>query len=221
MTRGDSVSAGPHRSKQAGSGASSVAGVVLCGGESRRMGRPKPWLPFGRQTLLQRVVDILTPVTERVVVVAAPGQELPPLPEAVTVLRDVVPRRGPLGGLATAFEALCGTVRWAFVTGCDTPLLRPELVRLLLEEAAAGNTAIVMPADGTRLHPLCAVYDVAATLPHVVRLLTAERLRPVFLTESCRTLRMPLERLRCADPELDSFCNANTPEAYEAVLQRA
>ena len=59
-----------------------VAGVVLCGGRSSRMGRPKAWLPFGRELMLPRVVRLLGEAVGPVAVVAAPGQDLPPLPEA-------------------------------------------------------------------------------------------------------------------------------------------
>src|SRR5947199_85155 len=36
-----------------------VAGVVLCGGQSSRMGRPKAWLPFAGELMLPRVVRLL------------------------------------------------------------------------------------------------------------------------------------------------------------------
>ena len=65
-----------------------VGGIVLCGGESRRMGRAKAWLPFGDETMLQRVVRLLTENVHPLVVVAAPGQELPTIPTEVTVVRD-------------------------------------------------------------------------------------------------------------------------------------
>ena len=48
--------------------------VVLCGGESRRMGRPKAWLPFGPELMLQRVVRLVGTVARPIVVVAAPGR---------------------------------------------------------------------------------------------------------------------------------------------------
>ncbi|MGZ6054814.1 MAG: molybdenum cofactor guanylyltransferase, partial [Isosphaeraceae bacterium] len=56
-----------------------VGAVILCGGESRRMGQPKAWLPFGPERMLQRVVRLVSTVTGPIVVVAAPGQELPSL----------------------------------------------------------------------------------------------------------------------------------------------
>ena len=58
-----------------------TGGIVLCGGRSSRMGRPKAWLPFGGELMLPRIVRILREVVEPVVVVAASDQEVPPLPE--------------------------------------------------------------------------------------------------------------------------------------------
>jgi molybdenum cofactor guanylyltransferase len=66
-----------------------LGAVVLCGGESRRMGVPKAWLPFGPERLLQWVVRLVG-VVSRPIVVAAPGQELPELPTGVSIVRDPV-----------------------------------------------------------------------------------------------------------------------------------
>ena len=65
-----------------------LAGVVLCGGESSRMGSPKAWLDFGGEPLLARVVRVVSEAASPVLVVAAPGQDLPALSEDVTVVRD-------------------------------------------------------------------------------------------------------------------------------------
>ena len=71
-----------------------LGAVVLCGGESRRMGRPKAWLPFGPELMLQRVVRLVGTVARPIVVVAAPGQDLPELPAGVSIVtrRDLWPR---------------------------------------------------------------------------------------------------------------------------------
>ena len=84
------------------------AGIVLCGGRSSRMGRPKAWLPFGVETMLQRVVRILREVVEPVVVVAAPNQDVPALPAGVEIVHDEVEGKGPLAGLAAGLAALEG-----------------------------------------------------------------------------------------------------------------
>src|SRR5271170_2062710 len=105
-----------------------VGGIVLCGGQSRRMGTSKAWLAFAGETLLQRIVRLLSEVVQPIVVVAAAGQELPPLPSDVVTIHDLVPDLGPLQGLADGLAALMGRAEAAFVSSCDTPLLRPQFV---------------------------------------------------------------------------------------------
>src|SRR5438034_1928815 len=86
----------------------SVGGVVLCGGRSQRMGRPKAWLPFGGELMLPRVVRLLGQVVQPIVVVAAPEQDVPPVPPDVAIVRDEGRGRGPLQGLAAGLAALGG-----------------------------------------------------------------------------------------------------------------
>src|SRR5579871_383742 len=96
-----------------------VGGVVLCGGQSSRMGRPKVWLPFGEELMLPRVVRLLREVVAPIVVVAAPGQDLPPLPRDVEIGRDTQRGRGPLQGLVAGLEALRDRVDFVYLSSCD------------------------------------------------------------------------------------------------------
>src|SRR5438067_7908228 len=105
-----------------------TGGIVLCGGRSSRMGRPKAWLPFGGELMLPRVVRVLREVVEPVVVVTAPGQDVPPLPAGAEVVRDEVEGKGPLGGLAAGLAALGGRADAAYLSSCDVPFLRAEFV---------------------------------------------------------------------------------------------
>jgi molybdopterin-guanine dinucleotide biosynthesis protein A len=111
-----------------------TAGIVLCGGRSSRMGRPKAWLPFGGELMLQRVVKVVGEAADRgpIVVVAAPGQDVPPLPDGAALVRDEVEGRGPLGGLAAGLTALEGTADVVYLSSCDVPLLKPEFVRRVI-----------------------------------------------------------------------------------------
>src|SRR5262245_27673434 len=118
-------------------------GIVLCGGKSSRMGRPKATLPFGPELMLQRVVRLLGEVVEPIVVVAAPGQELPPLPADVQIARDEREGRGPLEGLSAGLATIAGRAHAAYVTSCDVPLLVPAFVRRLID--LLGKHEIVVP----------------------------------------------------------------------------
>jgi molybdopterin-guanine dinucleotide biosynthesis protein A len=193
------------------------AGIVLCGGKSTRMGSSKALLPFGSETMLQRVVRLLGEVVGPIVVVAAVDQELPALPRDVIVTRDEHEARGPLEGLRAGLKALAPDVDRAYVTSCDVPLLVPLFVRQMLD-LSSGYDVAVMEIDGFT-HPLSAVYR-RTTLPFVEDLLAQDRLRPAFLFEAVKTRRVQPEEMT-ADPELRTLRNLNTRDDYERALVEA
>jgi molybdenum cofactor guanylyltransferase len=190
------------------------AGIVLCGGKSTRMGASKALLPFGPETMLQRVVRLLADVVGPIVAVAAADQELPPLPNDVIVTRDEREGRGPLEGLRAGLKALPDDVGAAYVTSCDVPLLVPAFVTQMFE-LAGGYDVAVMDIDGFP-HPLSAVYR-RSTLAIVEDLLSKDRLRPVFLFDAVKTRRVRPEEMT-ADPALRTLRNLNTRDDYERAL---
>ncbi len=196
----------------------STGGIVICGGKSRRMGRPKVTLPFGPELMLPRVVRLVAEAVEHVAVVAAAGQELPALPREVPIRYDRQPERGPLEGIAVGLAALRGRAEAAFVTGCDVPLLVPAFVRRMIELAAGFDVAV--PHVGGYDEPLSAVYR-TSVLPQIEALLAAGRLRPVFLFDEVRTRRVAPEELTGVDPDLQSLANVNTLADYRIALTRA
>src|SRR6516164_3640747 len=110
-----------------------VGGIILCGGMSKRMGRPKAWLPFAGELMLPRVVRLLGKAVQPIIVVAAPEQEVPPLPSDVEIVRDAEKGRGPLQGLLAGLTALRGRADAAYLSSCDVPFLRPAFVRRLID----------------------------------------------------------------------------------------
>jgi molybdenum cofactor guanylyltransferase len=195
-----------------------VGGIVLCGGQSRRMGTPKALLPFGPELMLQRVVRLLGEIVQPLVVVAAPDQNLPPLPSETILVRDRDKDRGPLEGLRAGLSALDTQVEAAYATGCDVPLLVPAFVRLLIDQLA--NHQIAVPVDGQFYHPLAAVYR-TAVVQQIEQLLAEDRLKPRFLFDTVPTCRVPVEQLRRVDPMLHTLANLNRPEEYLAALALA
>jgi molybdopterin-guanine dinucleotide biosynthesis protein A len=193
-----------------------VGGIVVCGGQSKRMGRPKAWLPFAGELMLPRVLRLLGEAVGPLVVVAAPGQDLPPLPPGVDVVRDEEKGRGPLQGLAAGLKALEGRVDAAYASSCDVPFLKPAFVRHLID--LLGDKQICVPHVGPYHHPLAAVYrlEVAAA---VERLLAEDRLRPIFLFELVPTRIVGAAELADVDPTFQALRNLNTPEEYEAALR--
>jgi molybdopterin-guanine dinucleotide biosynthesis protein A len=179
------------------------------------MGRPKAWLPFGNELLLPRMVRLLREAVEPIVVVAAPGQDVPPLPADVSIVRDEERGRGPLQGLAAGLAALHGQADAAYLSSCDVPFLRAAFVRQLIE--LIGQHSICVPHVDNFHHPLAAVYrlDVAE---NVRRLLAENRLRPYFLFDAVSTRVVEAAELAAVDPTFQTLRNLNTPEEYWAAL---
>lgn len=196
----------------------SAGGIVLCGGKSTRMGTPKATLPFGPETMLQRVVRLLGTVVSPIVAVAAREQSLPELPPDVKITHDEREQRGPLEGLRAGLKALPDSIDAAYITSCDVPLLEPAFVTRMVELLADYDIA-VMEIDGFP-HPLSAVYR-RDVLPHVQALLEHDRLRPVFLFDTVRTRRVRPEEMLSVDPLLRTLRNLNTREDYLAALAEA
>jgi molybdopterin-guanine dinucleotide biosynthesis protein A len=196
-----------------------VGAVVLCGGESRRMGRPKAWLPFGPELMLQRVVRLIATVTGPIVVVAAPGQDLPALPAGVSIVRDEISGRGPLQGLAAGFAAIGEEADLVYASGTDVPFLEPRWITHLV--SLIGNADLAIPSIGDYYHPLAALYRKRAILPAITELLRHDRLSAHFLVEAVKTRVVVEHEMRSVDPELLTLRNLNHPEEYHRALRNA
>jgi molybdopterin-guanine dinucleotide biosynthesis protein A len=193
-----------------------VAGTVLCGGRSSRMGRPKAWLPIGGEFMLPRVLRILGQVASPLLAVAAVGQELPPLPDGTQIVRDELEGRGPLQGLAAALATLDGRADAAYLSSCDVPFLEPAFVRHMIE--LAGSYSACVPRVDGRDHPLAGVYRLDILGP-VQQLLAADQLRMSRLFEVVPTRFVEVGDLIDIDRALRSLRNLNTPDDYDAALR--
>ena len=187
----------------------------MCGGESTRMGRPKAWLSFGDEFLLQRIVRIISQAVAPVIVVAAPAQVLPPLPDGVEIERDEHEKCGPLEGLAVGLSRLQNRCDAVYATSCDVPFITPVFIETLI--ALLGEHDAVIPRDEEFPHPLAAIYrtrlaeKACGMIAHGQR-----RLQSLVDNLSCRWID-PTE-LRSVDPALGSLRNLNSPEDYSLAV---
>lgn len=182
------------------------------------MGRPKAWLPFGPQTMLQRVVHAMQQALGPICVVAAAGQPLPNLPPGILVARDEQEGLGPLAGLLVGLQTLRDVCPAAFATSCDVPFLQAGFVQAVCQRLA--HYAAAVPTEEGFFHPLAAAYTTRCA-DVIAKLLAAGRRRPADLFAEAPTLRIPVEELRSADPELASLRNLNDPQAYLTALRDA
>lgn len=201
--------------------------VVLAGGRSSRMGTPKAALEWHGSTLLRHVTGVAgRAVDGPVVVVRAPGQELPPLAPRTIVCEDPEEGRGPMQGLAVGLAAAAEHAGIAFVCSTDLPFLHVAFVQAVLRRFGAGEgTEVVLPFVGGYRQPMAAGYR-TELVPRITKLLDAGQLRPAHLFEDSVVRRLDDAELRAdpqlakLDPDLDSVTNLNEPADYRAARSR-
>ena len=186
-----------------------ITGIILCGGEGRRMGGvDKPLLLLQGQPLVAHVIRQLRPQVGGLLLIANRSRtEYAAF--GVPILSDTVPGLGPLGGLHTALQAV--TTPTLFVCPGDAPHLAPELVPRLQAALTPGIEA-AYPHDGTREQPLF--------------LLARSTIRPAlqgYLDGGGRSVHGFLRSIRSrvvdATDLADTFFNVNTPDQLQ-VLER-
>ena len=223
-----------------------TVGIVLAGGGSTRLasvaapGGGKALLTFQGKTFLEHVVGSVAAETDRTIVVAAAGQMLPAL-GGVQIVRDSTPGAGPLAGIRDGLRAAVPVehalpaehaghtaappARLAFVTSCDVPLLRREVVRLLIDVAAASDAVWTIPIVHGHGQVLVSVMRVEA-LPQIETWLATGRrdLRGLCMEmarNDPRSVReVTEEACKAVDPTLESFDDIDTPEDFQRLQSR-
>lgn len=187
-----------------------MTGIVLSGGESRRMKTDKAFLRIAGLPLIEHVLRALRPVADRIIIVTN-------CPEAyasydVEFAVDAFKKRGSLAGLYSGL--LRSEEEYSIVVACDMPFLNSRLLSYMAESAAGYD--ITVPKRGEFIEPLHAVYH-RRLLPviedHIKR--DQRKIRDVFTGRRIRYITE--EEIDRFDPARRSFINLNTPEEYEEV----
>lgn len=192
-----------------------ATGIILAGGESRRMGSDKLSLMVGDRTLLERVAGALGEVCEDLVLAGSPGTGDQDDFKTVPDLREG--GLGPLAGLEAGLTAARSPL--VFVAAADMPFLSPQLVEALLGRLKAGDAPACVPHYNERIHPLCAAYR-REVLPPVSSALDAgvramgEFLRRLERVEYAGDVE------RFGEPEV-VLMNVNSPEDLERARKIA
>ena len=199
-----------------------ATGVVLAGGQSRRMGQSKAALLIAGEPLLHRVVRRLRLTLGEVVVAGA--ADLADIVPDTRIVQDLPGRegQGPLAGLEAAFDAI--ETMYAFVVACDMPFVVPDLVQAMVALAVATPAAealVLRTSEGSEgVEPLHSVYS-RACLPDISRQLDRGERSLLRLLPHLRVAEAPAEMVSRYDPSGRSAFNANTPEDWQRALAMA
>jgi len=215
-----------------------TVGIVLAGGSSTRLasvakatGGGKALLTFHGRTFLEHVVAAVAAEAGHTIVVAAPGQTLPALDD-VRIVHDLTPGAGPLAGIRDGLRAVLAVddtdhaatspPHLAFVASCDVPLLRREVVRLLIDMAAESGALWTVPIVHGHRQVLVSVMHIDLLSRIDSWLDTGRRdLRGLLVEiarEDPRSIReVTEEACKAVDPMLESFVDIDTPDDLERL----
>ena len=192
-----------------------IAGFVLAGGLSKRMGRPKWDLVLSGETMLERQVRLLGAVARTVAVLGA-SESL-----AVTgmpVFLDDWPGRGPLGAVYTALARTRS--EFNLFLSCDMPFVEARFLRFLCGRALAHQADVTVPETPERgYQPLCAVYRRRALWAVQCSLRDGQNKMTSFYSR-LRVAPIRWPEIARAGFDLRVFENMNTPADYEAAHKK-
>jgi molybdopterin-guanine dinucleotide biosynthesis protein A len=204
-------------------GAQRIAGVLLAGGLSRRMGGGDKCLRLlGGRTILDRVIERARPQVSALLLNANgeaarfAGYDLPVRADAVAGFAG--PLAGILTGLAWARETM-PDARWLASFACDAPFLPRDLVPRLAAAADAAHADMACAKSAGQSHPVFGLWPLSLY----------EALRHALVEEEIRkvdawTARYKLVEVEFAAAPLDPFFNTNRPEDLaraQALLAQA
>jgi molybdopterin-guanine dinucleotide biosynthesis protein A len=191
----------------------SVAGYVLAGGQSSRMGTDKALLEIDGTPLLVRAANTLAAVASRVVVVGHPDRHAGLGVDVIERIKDGVagPRLDYMNGIVKALKH--SSAEWTMVISADMPYLTTAWLRYLVARALDADVDLVIKG-------FCHVYRTSC-LPKVLRAL--DEFYPAKYDDTLTYLSYVIptpEECKAFDPHGWLFLDVDTPEAFELARQR-
>lgn len=185
-----------------------VTGMILSGGKSKRMGRPKAFLPYQGTTLVEHVLNNMRDLFSEILIVANEPESYENL--GVDVVKDILPYRGPLGGILSGL--LVSANEHAFVIACDMPLVDKRLIREMTARRHGNDVVVLSHSNG--IEPLLGVYSKNCIKPLEESLFAGSLSVQDFLGG----LKAETFVLAHDGGDLPPYFNINTPQDYSQVL---
>lgn len=182
--------------------------ALQAGGQSRRMGQEKGLMPFRGITLIERVLQRLSPLADEILITTNQPEKYAFL--GLPMVKDVLPGRGSIGGLLTALT--CATHSFVAVAACDMPFANLPLFRHQLELLQNHSAEAVVPLLPGGYEPLHAVYRRDPCLQAVTLAIQSDQWRLTGWIPSVNILSLSAADCAPYDPSGLAFRNVNTPQ---------
>jgi molybdopterin-guanine dinucleotide biosynthesis protein A len=194
-----------------------IAGMVLAGGKSQRMGQDKAYLEISNSSFLERALHTLAAVSSKQYII---GRDTSRPKDAALATQfhakfivDLEPDQGPLGGIATAFATT--NLDWLALLPCDAPCIKSDLFIELWKYHTEGPW--IAPCAAQSLHPLCALIH-RSIEPQISDALSNGQHGVMKLFNQCGGVTVTQEQLAQANITVDYFKNINTLAEYKELI---
>jgi molybdenum cofactor guanylyltransferase len=197
----------------------SLSGVILAGGQSRRMGgSPKALLTVHHEKMVERQIRTLKQLCSEVILVTnEPKTYLPFIDPDVRIITDYFPGQGPLAGMHAGLSLARHDDVW--IVGCDMPYLSEHAAMLMLSRKRERSSDAVVPSIGGRIHPLHGIYDKRCADP-IASMLNREQRRVNALLDYIAYEAVTEWTFERWGIDTRFVFNMNTPEEYEHLLSK-
>lgn len=191
-----------------------LTGVILAGGQNRRMGgKVKALLPIDGKMLIHYQIDEMKKIcSEIIVVVNDPKPFLRVLDPSIKIITDYIAGKGPLSGMHAALSLAKYNTLW--IVASDMPFISHEAALFMWEKKSDFDA--VIPHLHGKLHPLHGIYDKNCLKP-ITNMLNKGEYR---LSELTQRINCNIIHDQDLEPEIDKkfVINMNTPDDYESVV---
>jgi molybdopterin-guanine dinucleotide biosynthesis protein A len=187
-------------------------GVILAGGENRRMPLLKAFIEVEGQKIIEKNLTIMKDLFREVFIVTNQPEAYSYL--GVPMLGDVYDSRGPMTGIFTVL--LNSSQNWVFITACDMPFIHKPLIKHIYSKRE--NFDAVVPSLKNRTEPLFALYS-TRLLGSMEKAVLEDRKSLNDFLRGKRVQYIPIKEIGKLDPDVLSFVNLNTPADIDHYLQ--
>ena len=195
--------------------------IILAGGNSSRMGLNKSFLKIGNESLIERVVESASKVSNNIVITIGKNDKTSDyssiLPRWVRVEKDSNENKAAIYGVLTGLEVI--KAKYVAVLAVDLPFANAKVIEILKKSALEYDLAIPCWPNGN-IEPLFAVYHVPSALKAFRGAVNDNKIKLKDAIERLEKVSyVNVEKFREVDPNLCCFININTPNDISSIKE--
>jgi molybdopterin molybdotransferase len=197
-----------------------ITGVIVAGGQSRRMGgKTKALLPFPKQPLIMLQLEEMSKCCDELLVITNETALFESVVKGkARVIPDIHPGLGPLGGLVTAMTHCKGSYIW--LVGCDMPYISSTAATVMKHTLELSDADAIIPIEEGMIHPLHAIYRIRSKAI-AQSVIAKQQFSMMAFLSSISCMEVGAAYYEEHHIPFDFVVNMNTPSEYEQALPQA